>query len=138
MAAARVIEHKAATVQAFDLVKAVVLQQMTQEKANELAIAEGEAKLAALLKGDSDEVKWGASRKILRAAPQGLPRDAATAIFTANSAALPVFVGAKAEGGGYTLYKLTDVIAAEKNDPVWPCFRSSTRDSSPRRILAVG
>ena len=117
MAAARVIEHKAATMQAFDLVKAVVLQQMTQEKANELAIAEGEAKLAALLKGDSDEVKWGASRKILRAAPQGLPRDAATAIFTANSAALPVFVGAKAEGGGYTLYKLTDVIAAEKNDP---------------------
>ncbi len=117
MAAARVIEHKPATVQAFDLVKEVVRAQMTQEKANELAVAEGEAKLAALTKADSADIKWGTARKILRAAPQGLPRDAARAIFSANSAALPVFVGAKAEGGGYTLYKLTGVTSAEKDDP---------------------
>lgn len=117
LVSARVVEHQPASLQPFDSVKEQIKQYLTREQANKLAILDGETRLASLEKGDPQDVKWGAQRKVLRAAPQGLPRDAVRPIFSADVAKLPAYVGATSSEGGYTLYKVSDVIAAGKDDP---------------------
>lgn len=109
LVSARVLEHKPAAVQALEAVKAEVEKLLVREEAAKLAIKDGEAKLARLQKGEPVELKWPSAQAIRRGEPQGLAPDSVRAIFGADAARLPAYVGAAHPGKGYALYRISAV-----------------------------
>jgi peptidyl-prolyl cis-trans isomerase D len=110
LVSAHVIESKPATILAFDEVKASIEKKLTIEEARKLAIKDGEAKLAALRKGDAAQSSWGESRRIARLGAKDVPRASLDAIFKTPASPLPAFAGATGADGGYALYRITQVI----------------------------
>ncbi len=119
LVSARVLEHKPASVQSLEAVKADVEKRLVLEEAASLAIKDGEAKLAKLQKGESINLKWSASHAVRRSEPQGLAPDSVRAIFGADATKLPVYVGTPHPGKGYALYRISAVKAGSnvKDDP---------------------
>lgn len=110
LVSARVVESKPATVMSFDEVKVSIENKLTVEEARKLAARDGEAKLAALKKGDAVQLSWGQSHRIARLGAEGVSRSALDAVFKAPAATLPAFAGASGQDGGYALYRITQVI----------------------------
>lgn len=110
LVSARVVESKPAAVISFDEVKAAIEKRLTLEQARKLAARDGEAKLAALKKGDAGTLNWGESRRIARLGAEGVSRSALDAVFKTPAAALPAFAGATGPDGTYALYRITQVI----------------------------
>lgn len=117
LVAARVVEHRPASLQALDTVKAPIRKQLQAEEAAKLAQKDGEETLAKLTKGEEAKLAWGATRSVLRATPAGFSPDAARAVFKLDSGKLPAYAGASLPGGGYALYRVTAVKQAAENDP---------------------
>ncbi len=113
LVSARVLEHKAASVQPLEAVKAEVEKRLVLEEAAKLAIKDGEAKLAQLQKGETVALKWSATQGLRRSEPQGLAPDSVRAIFAADAARLPAYVGTAHPGKGYALYRISAVKAAQ-------------------------
>lgn len=108
MVAARVLEFKPSSIRPFEEVKADIAKVLINEEASKLAEADGAAKLAKLVKGDSLELAWGASHALLRGA-QDLPPDAVRAVFRAPVDKLPSYVGAQVPGAGYAIFRIEKV-----------------------------
>jgi peptidyl-prolyl cis-trans isomerase D len=114
--AARVAEHVAAAMLPFEAVKDEIGGTLADEEAMRQAKDAGEARLAALQKGE-DEVAWSATQGVSRMQAGGsqLPQMALQAIFKADVQKLPAYVGVVVDDG-YALFKITEVVQAEKTD----------------------
>lgn len=113
--AARVIEHKPATLKPFDSVKGEIEKLLTAREASKLAEDAGKARLAALQKGEADKVKWSALKTATRMQRGDLPIEALRPLFQADVEKLPVYVGVNVRGG-YSLYKIVKLVPPEKLD----------------------
>lgn len=111
--AARVAEHQPAKQRTFDEVKAETETRLKREEAAKLAHREGAAKLARLAKGGEAGIKWGAVKTVSRHDPQGISQDALRKIMAVDAAKLPGYAGLPRGDGGYALYRVTKVLAAE-------------------------
>ncbi len=118
LVAARVIEYKPATPRPFDEVKAQIRRDLERKAAAELAQAAGKEKLALLEQGKDAGVVFGKPALLSRSQTQpGFSADALLTIFHADTAKLPAYVGAPADGGGYAIYKVQQVVAPDAVDP---------------------
>jgi peptidyl-prolyl cis-trans isomerase D len=116
--AARVLEYKAATPRPFDEVKAQIRRELEHKAASELAQAAGKEKLALLEQGKDAGVVFGKPVTLTRNQAQpGFSTDALLGIFHADTAKLPSYVGASADGGGYAIYKVQQVVTPDAADP---------------------
>jgi peptidyl-prolyl cis-trans isomerase D len=114
--AARVTEYKPSSLQPFEQVKAGLDKKLVQQKANELASAEGRQQLEQLRQGQVPALSWGTPQLVSRADAKGLPEPVLRQLFKANTKALPAYTGVEAPGGGYMLMKITRVVEPEKID----------------------
>lgn len=122
---ARVVEHKPASVKAFEEVKADIDKVLTLEEAVVLAEKDGVDKLAKLGKGEALELQWGAAHPIQRV-DQRIPPEVLRTIFRAPVDKLPAYAGAKVQGVGYVLFrieKVTRPVASGKDDPRMQALR---------------
>ena len=81
---------------------------LTQEEAVKLAEKDGQAKLAALAKGEALPLTWTPARTLVRSSP-GFSNEARRSIFQAAVDKLPAYAGATTPGMGYTLYRIEKV-----------------------------
>lgn len=116
LVAARILDHKPAALQPFDTVKADIEGMLKKREAFALANKEGEAKLAALQKGEADKLAWGAGKPVSRLDARMVPPPAVPAIFRAEAGKLPAYAGVELPDIGYGLYKVVKVEAGEKLD----------------------
>jgi len=104
--AGRVIEYRPVTTVPFEQVQAVVREQVMQIEAANLARQAGEAKLAALKKGEGAE-QFGPTKTVSRSKQSDLPGPAVAAIMIADTTTLPAFTSLVIPGQGYSIFKIT-------------------------------
>ncbi len=115
LVAARIVEHKPATLQPFDDVKGSIETLLKRQEAEALARKDGEARLAALVKGD-DTLGWGAVKSVSRLDPRQIPPPAVPAVFRMDTGKLPAYAGVELPGSGYALFKLVKTGTGEALD----------------------
>ena len=108
LVAARVKTFEAAQRLPLDEVRGRIVDELKREKGRELALAQGEAALVALRKGEPSAAQWGDERVLQRAAP-GLPAVAMQAVFSAPAEPLPGYVGVQLPEGDYVIYRIDAV-----------------------------
>lgn len=116
LVAARILEHKPASLQPFESVKATVEALLKRKEAQLMASKDGQAKLDLLKKGE-DKLNWSAVKSVSRMDAKAIPPAAAPAVFKLDGSKLPAYVGVDLPGSGYALYKLGKVEADSKLDP---------------------
>lgn len=109
---ARVIEHKPAAPRPFDEVKAEIAKKLSQEEAMALAAKRGAEKYAELQQGKDAGLSWSAAKSVSRQGKPTVHPDALKAIFSADTAKLPVYLGVELRDRGYGLYRIARVIDA--------------------------
>jgi peptidyl-prolyl cis-trans isomerase D len=112
---ARLLESKPATVRPFEEVEKSIVAKLTREEAGKLAKKEGETKLALAKEGKGD-VKWPAVLAVSRANPGGLGPHVIDAALKADTAKLPIVVGAENPSGGYSLVQVTKIVEPSAAD----------------------
>src|SRR6202049_4541101 len=116
--AARVIDYKPATTRPFDDVKVEIRRQLERNAASELAQKTAKEKLALLEQGKDAGLSFGKPVTLTRNQAQpGFPPDALIKIFQVNANKLPAYVGAPAERGSFSVYKVTQVVSPPAPDP---------------------
>ncbi|MDR2187456.1 MAG: SurA N-terminal domain-containing protein [Azonexus sp.] len=117
LAAARLVDYKAATQQPFDSLQTSIETLLRRQEAQALAVKDGEARLEALKKGE-DKLRWSAEKTMTRlsAAAEHLPPAAVAAVFRMDADKLPAYTGVALPGSGYTLYRLKRVEAGAEID----------------------
>jgi peptidyl-prolyl cis-trans isomerase D len=110
LASARVTEYQPVQERAFSEVKAQIVDQLTRDKAAELAKQDGEARLAKLRKGEPAEATWSAPTLVSRESRQGLTPEAAQAVFRTDASKLPAYTAVAAPDGRYVLYRVSRVV----------------------------
>ena len=113
---ARVIEHKPAAVRLLDEVKAEITKKLIERESMVLASKSGAAKYAELQQGKSAGLTWPAPKAIGRDGKPAVHPDALKAIFRADTAKLPAYVGVELRDRGYGLYRISRVIDAPPAD----------------------
>ncbi len=106
--AARVVDYKPSAVPAFDAVKDTVRAKVIAQEAAATAKKEGEAKLADLQKSKSTD-GFTSPITVSRNDAQGLPPVVLAAIFKADAAKLPAYVGVDLGADGYAIYRVNSV-----------------------------
>ncbi len=114
LVAARILDYRPAALQPLEAVAGAIEKLLVRQEAAKLAAKDGEAKLALLNKGDNVALPWGAARFVSRAT-QGLPAQAARAVFASATGKLPAYAGLAAPGG-YVLFRISQVKAAAGGD----------------------
>jgi peptidyl-prolyl cis-trans isomerase D len=118
--AARVIEHRPAQPRPFDDVKEEIRRQLALRSASESAQAAGREKLALLEKGASDKqagLAFSAPMTVTRnPSQQGVSPEALPRIFQVDATKLPKYVGATNERAGFSIYRVSKVIAPPPPD----------------------
>jgi peptidyl-prolyl cis-trans isomerase D len=121
MMAARIVEYKPAAPRPFDDVKEEIRRQLVRQAAVELSQKAGREKLVQLEQGKSDKdvgVTFSKPVAVARNRPlPGFTPDAVTRIFQADVSKLPRYVGAPAERGGFSIYRIVSVISAPPAEP---------------------
>ncbi len=112
MAAARIVRYAPAATQPFEQVKDAVRARWVEQRAVELAQAQGEQSLAAW-KGGAAATGLGESRTISRVAALGLSPEAINAVMSASAQSLPAWVGVKLPNQGYLAIQVEQVLPAE-------------------------
>jgi peptidyl-prolyl cis-trans isomerase D len=112
LVSARVIEYTPAATKPLDQVKANVVQILQAEQAKKEAVTQGEVALKALQGGGPANQFTDPALTISRMTPSNLGRESVEAIFRANEAKLPAYVGVATESG-YTVFMVTEVKAGE-------------------------
>jgi peptidyl-prolyl cis-trans isomerase D len=115
LVAARVVEHRPATVRPLAEVRDQIKARVEQREAARLAREAGEARLAELRAKPSD-TGFGAPRTISRTRPEGLPSQATNAVMRAPVDRLPAFVGVELDGGSYGVFQVLSSSVPEKSD----------------------
>ena len=110
LVAARVLEHRPASVLPFDDVKDDIRQQVLLEKAAAAALAEGKSAVERLSKGEAvAKAAWAAPAMLTLQAPGDMPPEAVRGVFSAPASKLPAYVGAQATKGRYVVYRISRV-----------------------------
>lgn len=112
MVAARVVDHKPATLQPYDQVSAALEKKLTLQQAAQLAAQEGRARLDMLKQAKDAQVSWSAPLLASRSDPKGIPIEALRQAFKADVSKLPSYSGVEAPGGGYTLVRVSKLAEA--------------------------
>lgn len=115
LVSARVKAFEAARRLPLEEVRERIVELLKLEQGSAKAVAEGEALLASLRKGEQPAVQWSEVRKLQRGAP-GLPANAMQAVFTAPAEALPAHVGVPTAEGDYVVYRIEAVERAPIGD----------------------
>lgn len=103
---ARVVEHKPVATRPLDEVRADLTKRLTQREAAAAAKKVGVERLAELKKDGGADVKFGATKTVSRESTGGLQEGAVQAIFRADVAKLPAYVGVDLGDAGYAIYKI--------------------------------
>ncbi|MGC7402672.1 SurA N-terminal domain-containing protein [Pandoraea pneumonica] len=115
LVSAHIVNYHPAATPPLTQVEAQVKQQVVADLAAQEAKKAGEAKLDALKKGG--DAAFGATQTISRDNPGKLAPAALTAIFGADTAKLPAYVGVDlGEGQGYAVYRISKVTQPAEQD----------------------
>jgi len=138
--AARLLEYKPAAPRPFDEVKEQIRKQLVRQGAIELAQKAGREKLALLEQGRSDRdvgLSFAKTVAVARNQPQpGFPPDALTKIFHADVRKLPRYIGSASDRGGFSIYKLVNVINPPEPEPArLASARKGIADARSREIF---
>lgn len=114
--AAHVNDFKSAATPPLASIQDAVKAKYVAEQAAELARKDGEAKLAELRKSKST-AGFGAEQKLSRTDAQGVSPLALSAIFKADDAKLPGYVGVDLGNDGYAIYRINAVVPPAPIDP---------------------
>lgn len=106
---ARVIDHKDPEGMPFDQVRKDIEQHLAAQAMTKAAETEGRAALEKLQKGESLALKWSAPQTVTLQKRQGLHPEAAQAVFGADTAKLPAYVGTPIAQGGFVIYRVGKV-----------------------------
>lgn len=117
LVAARVIEHKPASMQPFAEVRAAVENKLSLREAGRLATQEGRNQLEQLRQGKDVRIAWSAPQLVSRAEHKGLGEPTVRQAFKTDVAALPAYAGFEPPQGGYTLLRISRVQEAENIPP---------------------
>jgi peptidyl-prolyl cis-trans isomerase D len=112
LVSARVIEYTPAATKPLDQVKATVVQILKAEQAKKEAVTQGEVALKALQGGGPASKFTDPALTISRMTQSNLERESVEAIFRANEAKLPAYVGVVTETG-YSVFMVTEVKTGE-------------------------
>lgn len=113
--AARILEHKPATVRALDDVRQSIRLKLVQQQALKLAAEQGKAELGQLQRGGQSKVVWGAQETVTRGRFGALDVGIVRQVFQAAGDKLPQFVGAET-AQGYVLVRIDAVKQGELPD----------------------
>ncbi len=118
--AGRIVEYKAAAPIPYDQVKETIRQQLVRRNAAEAARKAGEEKLAQVAQGKAEKdvgLVFAAPVRLDRNKPSpGVSPEAMKKVFQADGSKLPQYVGVTNEQGGFSVYKVTQVIAPPAPD----------------------
>ena len=117
LVAARVIEHKPASMQPFAEVRAAIENKLSLREAGRLATQEGRNQLEQLRLGKDVRIAWSAPQLVSRAEHKGLGEPTVRQAFKTDVAALPAYAGFEPPQGGYTLLRISRVQEAENIPP---------------------
>jgi peptidyl-prolyl cis-trans isomerase D len=113
LVAARVAEHQPEAQRPLSEVRADVARRLVQRDASVLARKEGEAKLAALIKGDNPSLQWSAAKLVSRREAPGLSAAAVRRVMTAEASKLPTYAGADRGSEGYAIYRISRIVPVQ-------------------------
>jgi peptidyl-prolyl cis-trans isomerase D len=111
--AARLLEHKPASVRPLSEVQSVIQEKLLRKQALALAIQQGKTQLAELQKGSTPALTWAAAQTVSRAQRASFDPALMRQIFQVNQTKLPQVVGAET-AEGYTLVRVDSVQEGEK------------------------
>ncbi len=115
LVAARILEHKPASVRSLDDVRLSIRQKLLREQALKLAAEQGKATLEQLQRGDKAALSWSPAQGITRARFGDLDVGLVRQVFQANGDKFPQYVGAES-GAGYVLVRIDAVKQGETPD----------------------
>ncbi|MBI1966265.1 MAG: SurA N-terminal domain-containing protein [Betaproteobacteria bacterium] len=109
LVAARVLEHKPASMPPFAEVRAAIEKKLTLREAARLAAQEGRSQLEQLRQGKDARIAWGAPQTVSRSDHKDLTEPVLRALFRADASKLPAYAGVEGPQGGYTLLRIARV-----------------------------
>ena len=115
LVAARILEHKPASIRPLDDVQQAIRQKLTQQQALKLASEQGKAVLTQLQRGDKSTLSWSPVQNITRARFGDLDVALVRQVFQAGGDKFPQYVGAES-GSGYVLVRIDAVKQGETPD----------------------
>lgn len=127
LVAARVVEYKPVSRQPFESVRAGIESRLKREAAEKLAVADGEARLAALKSGE-DKQSWAETKRVSRMDARQIPGRVAESLFRLDPAKSPAYAGAAVPGAGYVLIKQLGVKPAELDEARLSAMRKQVMD----------
>lgn len=138
LAAARVLEHRPAYTRPLAEVRAEIVARLTAEQARQLALKDGEAKLAELQAGKPVALEWKPAVAASRMNNPGWSQDAMRAVFKAPATKLPAYAG-HADAQGYTLFRIEQVSAdslpPERRQQLQQLLERSRMDAEAKAYL---
>jgi peptidyl-prolyl cis-trans isomerase D len=115
--AARVVENKPAGVRPLEEVSNAIDKRLRLQRASELAIEAGRARLADLRAGKDSGSGWSTPSLVGRQQQSALPEAAMRQVFRVDTEKLPAYAGVEQPGGGYLLLRVTRVVDSKGIDP---------------------
>ncbi|WP_153131149.1 SurA N-terminal domain-containing protein [Dechloromonas hortensis] len=115
LVAARLVEYKPTTLQAFEGVQGSIETLLKRKEAQALAAKDGEARLESLKKGE-DKLAWGAPKSVSRLDARLIPPVAVATVFKMDAGKLPAYAGVELPGSGFALFKLSRLEMGAKLD----------------------
>ena len=116
LVAARMLEHKPASVRALSDVQDMIKQKLLRQKALDMAVKQGRMLLGQLQQGAKPVLDWSAAQTITRAQHGALDVEMVRQLFQADSAKLPQYVGAESPQSGFVIARLDGIKDADKPD----------------------
>ncbi len=116
LVAARMLEHRAASVSSLKDVQDVIKQKLLHQKALDMAVKQGKMLLCQLQQGGHPALDWSVAQTITHAQHGALDVAMVRQLFQADSTKLPQYIGAESPQGGYTLVRVDAVKGGEKPD----------------------
>lgn len=107
--AARVVEHKPASVRPLGEVAASIRHSLQRQRASELAAQQGKDLLERLQRGEKASVAWQAAQNVSRSLRSNLEPQLLPLVFRADTGKLPAYVGVADSQGGYVLARIDAV-----------------------------
>jgi peptidyl-prolyl cis-trans isomerase D len=129
LVSARVIEHRPAGLRPLAEVAAEIRARLTAVAAKKLAVEAGKKALDAARSGQVP-MNMSAPMTVSRMRPLNVPSASVRAVFGADAAKLPAYIGVET-AEGYRLYRINRVAASEP-----PAEQTKAMRNDMRRLLA--
>lgn len=118
LVAARVVEHRPARLRPLEEVSKLIETTLHGERTMQLLTQKGEAAIRALEQGDEPGLGWSAFRVVDRQPSEVLDPEGARAVFRADTAKLPAYIGFARTDGSYRIVRISRVLEASELDPM--------------------